>query len=93
MSHEISCLHATHLDNQGICGLICDADFETQIHLSTGGTAEASSTQDAQRDAKQMEPVCVNGGVHTARNIKGFSFEFGRARPVWIGPETLRRIF
>ena len=36
----------------------------------------ASSTQDAQRDAKQMEPVWVNGSVHTARNIKELAFEF-----------------
>ena len=28
---------------------------------------EAPSTQDAQRDTKQMEPVCVNRSVHTAR--------------------------
>ncbi len=23
-----------------------------------------------------------------ASNIKGFAFEFGRTRPVWIGPKT-----
>ena len=28
---------------------------------------EDSSTQDAQHDAKQIEPVCVNGSVHTAQ--------------------------
>ncbi len=27
---------------------------------------KALSTQDAQCDPKQMEPVCVNGSVHTA---------------------------
>ncbi len=29
--------------------------------------AEAQSTQDARRNAKEMEPVDVNGSVHTAR--------------------------
>ena len=49
--------------------------------------SKASSTQDAQRNAKQMEPVYVNG-VFTlhASNIKGFAFEFARARPVWMRP-------
>ncbi len=28
---------------------------------------KAQSTQDAQRDAKQMEPIDVNVSVHTAR--------------------------
>ena len=49
----------------------------------------ASSTQDVHGQCKRMGPVDVNVGVHTAAsNIKGFAFEFARARPVWIGPHT-----
>ncbi len=63
---------------------------KTGIHPK-GKAAHGNHTGRRTRRAtrrKQMGPVDVNGGVHTARsNIKGKTFEFARvSRPVWIGP-------
>ncbi len=60
--------------------------FLSRTRRAASESAEALSTQDAQCDAKQMKPACVNVTVHTASNIKGFALEFARARPVWMRP-------
>ncbi len=49
---------------------------------------KAESTQDAQFDAKEMEPIGVNGSVHTARKQhqrKNVPLCVRVVRPVWIG--------
>ncbi len=47
---------------------------------------QAQSTQDARCDAKEMEPIDVNGSVHTAAsNIEAKTFQFGCASRVLCG--------
>ncbi len=58
------------------------------LHPLKSGGHEASSTLDAHAQRKQMEPVDVNGSIHTARKQhQRICVEFARVRPVWSGPE------
>ena len=52
------------------------------ISVEAARVSKASSTQDAQRDAKQMGPVVVNGRVNTQATSKDLRLILHALRPV-----------